>query len=173
MYTPYENNRQVDSISNKLTQLEEDIKKMNQKCHELLKEKQNQQEKMLTKQVQNGIELLEVISKQINTLSAELEAEITKFQEIAVEVNRDYHLLQRLSNSEPIVLNQSKRYRCRPLNIWEIHNSTIPIVVKHGNKFILTKRNINLVNVEQQSHDENNLEKCAEEEKTLITANLH
>ncbi|RUS95005.1 hypothetical protein DSM106972_091650 [Dulcicalothrix desertica PCC 7102] len=104
--------------------------------------RQEELEKLRCK-LEVGVQELTVIANKINSLANEIKNLLFTFKEIAVEVNRNYHLLQQHLNLKVAKLNKSKR-RLIPLNIWDVHDLSIPNVVRRGTKFILTKQIVNL-----------------------------
>jgi hypothetical protein len=88
---------------------------------------------------------LEEIAERINLLAAQLETEMHNFKNIAVEINSYYHQQQlNLNNHDKI---KSKRI---PLNIWDIHFSSIPTIIKRGTKFIIVEKIVNLFKLHNQ-----------------------
>jgi hypothetical protein len=67
-----------------------------------------------------------------------------KFKEITVEVNRCYHVIQQSPNLKVMGWNESKLHHWRPLNIWEVHQSYIPTVLRRGVHFVLSAKIANL-----------------------------
>ncbi|MEJ1932933.1 hypothetical protein WDZ92_22220 [Nostoc sp. NIES-2111] len=131
-------------IDEAIAQLESEVTELEKYGQELLAHKQQQQQEILQETVTQGIEELEILANKINTLASQLEAEMSNFKEIAVKVNRSYQDLQLLPNSQLMEWNESTLRQSRPLNIWEVHDTSIPIVVKRGKKFILTTKIVNL-----------------------------
>ena len=72
-----------------------------------------------------------------------------KFKEIAVEVNGNYHLIQQPPNLRITEWDKSKKGGWKPLNIWDVHSSIIPTVIRRGAKFILTVKMVDLFNTER------------------------
>ncbi|WP_427158661.1 hypothetical protein ACQFX9_22565 [Aliinostoc sp. HNIBRCY26] len=130
-----------------IAQLESEVAKLEKYGQELLARKQQQGQEILQETVNEGITNLEIIADKINHLAVELENQLSNFKEIAVEINRSYHLLQESYHIKP--REQKATKPPRPANIWEVHNSAIPVVVKQGKKFILTTKTVNLFQAEE------------------------
>ncbi len=71
-----------------------------------------------------------------------------KFKEIAVEVNRCYHVIQQPPDFKLMGGNESNLHHWRPLNIWEVHHCCIPTVLRRGVQFVLTAKIVNLFKAE-------------------------
>lgn len=134
-----------DSQMQTLTQLEMDISELDKYCQELVENRRNEEQRILTEKIEVGVQQLTIIAEKINILANEIKTLMFSFKEIAVEVNRNYHLMQQSFNLSLTKLDQSKR-RLRHLNIWDIHDSSIPTVIRCGAKFILTKKIVDLFN---------------------------
>jgi DNA repair exonuclease SbcCD ATPase subunit len=103
------------------------------------------QEKIyLNHEIETGVQKLVDLAGEINNLSSDIEALMLNFKEIAVDINHKYHLMQQFQNLLTNQDNTAKLHRQRPLNIWEIHSSILPSVVRQGSKFIITSRIVNL-----------------------------
>jgi|GEM_PF-2852879 DNA repair exonuclease SbcCD ATPase subunit len=139
--------KQVTRIT--LNQLKLDIAKLEKYLQEKVEEKTKQEQKALKEKIEKGIQELETIAEKINSLSTEIEALMIQFKEIAVEVNRNYHLIQLPPFLRQIKSDKSKLNCWRPLNIWDVHSSSIPTVVRRGAKFILTVKMVDLFNAER------------------------
>lgn len=126
-----------------LSQLQIETSDLDKYWQEIAESKRKEELYTLTQKIEAGIQELTVIAEKINSLANDIKALMFCFKEIAVKVNRDYHLIQQTFNLSLTKLDKSKR-RLRPLNIWEIHDSSIPTVIRRGAKFILTKTTVNL-----------------------------
>ncbi|MBD2445602.1 hypothetical protein H6G76_00250 [Nostoc sp. FACHB-152] len=135
------------TLESAIAQLESEVDALEKYAQDLLVQKQ--QEHTSQEKVIQGIQELETLAHKINALAIQIEAEMLNFTKVAVEVNRCYHILQQHSNAQDIEWNESTLRHPRPLNIWEVHNSSIPIVIKRGTKFILTAKVVNLFPSEQ------------------------
>ncbi|MEJ6486181.1 hypothetical protein N0Y54_33810 [Nostoc punctiforme UO1] len=100
---------------------------------------------------EQGIQELSWLMEHINTLSAQLETEMFKFQQIAVKTNKAYWGIQlppklKSSNRENLKLN----YRI-PHSIWQIQSSIVPVIVKRHGVFFLTTKTVDLFLPSQQT----------------------
>ncbi|MBW4507538.1 MAG: hypothetical protein KME64_13645 [Scytonematopsis contorta HA4267-MV1] len=145
-----QSNYKIFESAKPFTQLEQEIAELGKQYQQLAKQKLNQEQNSLNSRLKEGIQLLEAIAGSINALAADLEAEIVKFKEVAVEVNKDYHLLQQPRHYKETSLDEAKKHKCKTLNIWEVHNPAVPSIVRRGAKFILTTKTVNLFNSEQE-----------------------
>jgi hypothetical protein len=114
----------------------------------LVEEKRKQEQESLQHKVEQDVQQLEAIAAHINALATQLEAEMFKFKEIAVEVNRCYHVIQQSPDFKVMRWNESELYHWRPLNIWEVHHCSIPTVLRRGVQFVLTAKIVNLFKAE-------------------------
>ncbi|WP_354635000.1 hypothetical protein [Planktothricoides raciborskii] len=144
--------------TNNLIQLEHEINCLK---ISLIKSIRSHQE-TLEEKLKQGMDFLQEQSQKINDLSAQLEAEILKFQSLAREVNQDYHALQNYQHQSKE--SSSQLERIRPANIWEIRSSLIPRVVKQGNQFILTTKPVEEVAAD---NPENRVKKAQQRQKAL------
>ena len=138
----------ITSFDDALAKLETKIAELENYERELAKQKQIYEHKNTQLKFEWGVQKLENIAENINALAAQLESEIHNFKEVAVEVNRCYHLIQQLQNID----NKSKPNRWRPLNIWEIHFLSLPTVIRRGTRFIIVKKIINLFSIESDKN---------------------
>jgi hypothetical protein len=170
-YFKYNLPNQPDTVclDEAIAQLELEVTELEQYGQELLANKQQQQQEILEETVTQGIQELEILANKINTLASQLEAEMSNFKEIAVEVNRSYQTLQQLSDSQLMEWNESTLRHSRPLNIWEVHNTSIPIIVKRGKKFILTTKIVNLFQSEVEI-DVKSKERTAQKRRSALEA---
>ncbi len=143
------NNLQLYQV-NTLSQLQKEVAKLDKHCQDLAEQKQNQEQEVLNSQVEQGVQTLVSLAWEINALATELEAEILKFKEIAVEVNRGYHAIQQPPNFRAMGWDESRLHYWRPSNIWEVHYSAIPTVVRRGAKFVLTAKIIDMFKAERE-----------------------
>lgn len=130
-----------NSLNQALTELQVDINELDREWQVSVNDKQKQEVNFLNDRYEKGIQKMLVIVGQINEIACELESLILKFKEIAVEVNKTYHLIQQSQDKSK---QQSHRYRLRPSNIWEIHHSSIPTIIRRGAKFILSAKTIDM-----------------------------
>jgi len=137
-------------MMNTLTQLKIDVAELDKYWQESAEKKRKQDQDILKEKIEKGVQELVVIGGKINSLANEIKALMFKFKEIAVEVNRNYHLIQQHPNLRLTTWDQSKLRCSRPLNMWDVHSSTIPTVVRRGAKFILTAKMVDLFNVERK-----------------------
>ncbi len=145
-----QSNCEIFESAKPLTQLQREITELGKQYQQLANQKLNQEQNSLNIRLKEGVQLLEAIAGSINALAADLEAEIVKFKEVAVEVNKDYHLLQQPRHYKEASVNEAKKHKCKTLNIWEIHNPVVPSIVRRGAKFILTTKAVNLFGSEQE-----------------------
>ncbi len=120
----------------KLTQIQEDVTKLEDYLTQLNKQKQSEQEDFVTK----GVKKLEILAGQINTVTTQLEKEIFNFAQIAKEINIVFQAIQQPPDPKVIGLGKSRCHRLRPLNIWEVHYLKVPKIVRRGYRFFLTSK---------------------------------
>lgn len=136
---------EIDSLHTAISQLQLEVVARKNYTESLADSKQKQEHEILQGKVEEGIHKLEVIKEQINYLATQLESEMVKFTEIAVEVNQDYHVIQQPLNLKVIPVNESRLHNCLPTNIWELHHlATIPTLVKRGSQFVMSAKNVDL-----------------------------
>lgn len=116
--------------------------------------------------LKQGMDILQQKSQKINDLSAQLEAEILEFKELARKVNQDYQMLQNYQHKSKTSASTSSSplERSRPANIWEIRSHLIPRVIKQGNQFILTTKPVGEVAAD---NPENRAKKAQQRQKAL------
>lgn len=146
---------------NRLIQLENQINSLKQILISSPQHQINLEDKL-----KQGMDLLQQKSQKINELSAQLEAEILEFKELARKVNQDYHKLQDYQQKSKTSgsTSSSPLERSRPTNIWEIRSSLIPRVIKQGNQFILTTKPVGEVAAD---NPENRAKKAQQRQKAL------
>jgi hypothetical protein len=115
-----------------------ELKKYSQELQRL------QKQEKLYHQVAEGMQKLESHAERINLLADKLEFEILQFKEIALEINQSYQAIQQPLELKTPENDELKRFRCRPLNIWEVHYSKVPTVIRHNTRFVLTAKTIDL-----------------------------
>ncbi len=91
-----------------LTELQTEVVELHNYCQQLTEENRKKEQKTLKIQVQEGVQKLSVLTENINTLSAELEAEILKFKEVAIEVNYSYQAVQKPPNFTAMGCDKSR-----------------------------------------------------------------
>jgi hypothetical protein len=123
---------EVLSPQDTIAKLEADIAYLETMSSQLAESKQKTEQQILESKVEFGVQELEQIAERINQLAVQLETEIHNFKTVAVEVNKYYHQKQLQSNTRI------------PLNIWDIHFASIPVIIKRGAKFIIVEKIINL-----------------------------
>jgi hypothetical protein len=138
------------SLDTAIAQLQREVEELEDYQKKLATQKHRQERDILHVQVEQGVQELEAVSDKINILATQLEAEMLKFKEIAVEVNRGYHLIQLHSDSEETESNESKIDSDFPINIWQVHYSAIPTVIKRGFQYILTAKNVDMFKAEKE-----------------------
>jgi predicted nucleic acid-binding protein len=131
---PTELEVEVVSPQYTLAQLAADIAEAEKMNNELVQNKQKNEQRIIEEKVESGVQELQQIAERVNSLAAQLEAEMRHFKDVAVEVNRYYHIQQKVESDTN---NPSKKNHSYPLNIWDVHFSSIPAVIKRGNKFII------------------------------------
>lgn len=141
---------EVVSLDTAVAQLQTEVAELEKRGKDLAEQKQKQQQEILQRQVEQGVQQLETLAGHINALASQLEAEMLKFKEIAVEVNRRYHVIQQPSDFKVMGWNESRLHYWRPLNIWEVHYSAIPAVVRRRSKFVLTAKIVDLFKAESE-----------------------
>jgi hypothetical protein len=125
------------TILAKLTALLNDIAKE----ENILFQVQKHHQEALQYSIHSGMQQLDTQANCINVIATQLEAEIIRFTEMAARVNQAYHQLQQQKDC----LNRKNNflsYRYRITNVWEVHYSKIPQLVKSGWRYILTEKQI-------------------------------
>ncbi|MFH7029825.1 MAG: hypothetical protein ACHBN1_31800 [Heteroscytonema crispum UTEX LB 1556] len=144
--SPNTNSSIPQNIMSALSELEDEVAKVEQALLELRQKKQE----ALQYQLSTGIEDLETQANRINAIADSLESEILKFKETAVEVNYLYNSIHdspALKTAEPDKSkSKSITSRSQLTNIWEMKNIgfSIPTVVKRESQFIITVKAIAL-----------------------------
>jgi DNA repair exonuclease SbcCD ATPase subunit len=146
----FKNTQKIESVSldKTIEQLQKGVAELEKNVKESAEQKRKQEQEILQDKVKQGVQQLEDLAGQINALATQLEAEMFKFKEIAIEVNRHYHAIQQFPNFKVIGWNESRLAHWRPLNIWEVHYSAIPAVVRRGSRFVLTAKIVDLFKAE-------------------------
>jgi len=139
---------EVTSLDTAIAQLQTEIAEVENHEKSLVEEKRKQEQKSLQHKVGQDVQQLEAIAAHINALATQLEAEMFKFKEIAVEVNRCYYVIQQPPDFNVMGGNESNLHHWRPLNIWEVHHCSIPTVLRRGVQFVLTAKIVNLFKAE-------------------------
>ena len=159
-FAPEQQAYQSVSIENNMAQLEQEIDILGKTITQATEQKLS----FLNGQFNQGMDKLEEQAEHINGLAAQLEAEILKFQEMAKQVNRDYHAIQYPRPRSHPTLPESDR--TRPANIWAIRSCAIPMVIKQGNQLILTTKQV--LEVSEDSA-ENRVKKAQQRQKALAS----
>lgn len=141
-----------DDMEAVLTQLHRDVVELAKVGKYLQQLQQHQQQETLQYQVAEGFQKLTDQADRINALANRLEAEIFHFKEIALEVNQAYHAIQQPLDLKATGGDELRRFHWRPLNIWEVHSSAIPTIVRHKAGFILTVKTVDLFKAERESN---------------------
>lgn len=147
-------------IINHLSQLKHDIQELERSLGKTIKAPPDSLQQRVTK----GIEQLHIQSQHINAMAAQLEAEMIAFQQLANQVNQDYHAIQAPQKSENSQSSSPPVYRTRPANICEIRGAAIPIAIEQGDRFILTTKPILEV---AEENAENRVKKAQQRQKAL------
>ncbi|MDZ7968674.1 MAG: hypothetical protein RM368_27590 [Nostoc sp. DedSLP03] len=100
-------------------------------------------------------------------MAAELEAEIIKFKEVAVEVNCSYHAVQKPPNFTEMGCDKSK-VRWRPSNIWQVDYLAIPTVIRLESKFVLTAKTIDMFKKEPKIDVQQKVKKATESREAFL-----
>jgi len=114
----------------------------------ILSQVQEHHQEALQYSIHSGMRQLDTQANCINAIASQLEAEILRFTEMAARVNQAYHQLQQQKDC----INRKDNYltyRDRIINIWEVHYSKIPQLVKSGWRYILTEKQINSTSISQ------------------------
>lgn len=109
------NTNKIVSSNAALIALKQDVAKLEKSIGEQKQKLQEAKQQQLKEKIQH----LQESAERINTIAAQLAAEMSKFQEMAQQINRDCCAIY-------------------SSNIWEIQNITIPIIMKRGFQFVLT-----------------------------------
>jgi seryl-tRNA synthetase len=139
---------EVTSLDTAIAQLQTEVAELENHGKNLVEEKRKQEQKSLQHKIEQDVQQLEAIAAHINALATQLEAEMFKFKEIAVEVNRCYHVIQQPPDFNVMGGKESNLHHWRPLNIWEVHHCCIPTVLRRGVQFVLTAKFVNLFKAE-------------------------
>ena len=135
---------EVTSLDTAIAQLQTEVAELENHDNNLVEKKRKQGQESLQHKVEQGVQQLEALAAHINALVSQLEAEMFKFKETTVEVNRCYHVIQQSPNFKVMGWNESKLHHWRPLNVWEVHHCSIPTVLRRGVQFVLTAKMVNL-----------------------------
>ncbi|MHC5939462.1 hypothetical protein [Nostoc sp.] len=152
---------------NTLTELQTEVVKLHNYCQQLTEEKRKKEQENLKNQVEEGVKKLSVLTRRINTLAAELEAEIIKFKEVAIEVNCSYHAVQQPPKFTEMGCDKS-RVRWRPSNIWQVDSLTIPTVIRLESKFVLTAKIIDMFKNEPKIDVQQKVKKATESREAFL-----
>jgi seryl-tRNA synthetase len=139
---------EVTSLDTAIAQLQREVAELENHGKNLVEQKRKQEQESLQHKVEQDVQQLEAIAAHINALATQLEGEMFKFKEIAVEVNRCYHVIQQPPDFNVMGGNESNLHHWRPLNIWEVHHCSIPTVLRRGVQFVLTAKIVNLFKAE-------------------------
>lgn len=132
---------EVTSPQDTIAKLEADIADLEIMTNQLAQVKQKNEQRILESKIEFGVQELEQIAERINFLASKLENEMHNFKNVAVEVNKHYHQQQLNQNNKEDNTTSNRRI---PLNIWDIHFSSIPTIIKRGTKFIIVEKIVNL-----------------------------
>ncbi|MEC4812782.1 MAG: hypothetical protein SAK29_05845 [Scytonema sp. PMC 1069.18] len=132
---------QVTNQQDSLEQLQEDVAALAKYVEKLSQWRKQEVQQTLKSKIVTGLQQLGLLADSINLLADQLEIEILKFKTIAIETNEAYHAIQQSSNTTLTAQTPSNQ---RPLNIWEVNFSALPVVEKKTGGFLLTARTINL-----------------------------
>jgi hypothetical protein len=150
------------SLIHHLSQLKHDIQELELSLGKTIEA----QPDSLQQRVNKGIEQLQLQSQHINDMAAQLEAELIEFKQLANQVNQDYHAIQSPNRSENSQSSSAPVDRTRPANIWEIRAAAIPNILKQGDRFILTTKQVLEV---AEDNAENRVKKAQERQKALAS----
>lgn len=128
--------RKIDSAIN---QLRDDLNSL--EMHLMQLKRQKQQEKSLKFRAEQEMHKLEEQSARINLLGYWLEMEILKFSRAVRQVEQSRGAVQQITEKQDKLI-ASHQYQA--LSIWDIHCSTMPILVKQQSRFLLTCRSMDL-----------------------------
>ncbi|HEY9801606.1 MAG TPA: hypothetical protein V6D25_14715 [Leptolyngbyaceae cyanobacterium] len=131
-----------ENVASAFNQLQDEVTKLE---HALLELKEKKQE-FLQYQLTTNMEKLSVQAEQVNTLAINLESEIIKFKETAVELNNIY---QTINSSPKLPTEDNKNLNLQSqkiTNLWKIHklDFSVPTIVKQESQFILTAKTIEI-----------------------------
>ncbi|MDZ8066272.1 MAG: hypothetical protein RMY64_11635 [Nostoc sp. DedQUE08] len=152
---------------NTLTELQTEVEELHNYCQELTEENRKQEQEFLNKKLEEGTKKLSALTGHINTLAAELETEILKFKEVAVEVNCSYHAIQQLPNFTVMGCDKS-RFHWRPSNIWQVDYLAIPTVIRLGCKFVLTTKFIDMFKNEPEIDVQQKVKKAIKSREAFL-----
>ncbi|MBW4427782.1 MAG: hypothetical protein KME50_25910 [Nostoc desertorum CM1-VF14] len=156
---------QVVSKQVTLAQLHNDVTALAEYYQKLCEYKKQQQWRNLQDKVVYGFQELASLSEVINALSTQLETEIQKFHKIASETNKAYcaiHQAPEMMNGEKVKLSSWQH-----LSIWQVHHSSIPVVIKEKGKFVLTEKKLDFSNPEMKKDVPRQAKVAQQRRKTL------
>lgn len=150
-----------------LAQLQDEVvelAKYEKKVAELQKQ---QTQEILQGQVAQGIQQLASLADSINALAIQLETEMLKFKETAIETNQAYRAIQQPTDLTAIGMEQPRLHCWKPFSIWQVHYSAVPAVVKERAKFVLTARIVDLFQAEREGDAHRRAETAQRRRKAL------
>lgn len=131
-----------ENVASAFNQLQDEVSKLENALLELKEKKQEYLQYQLT----TNMEKLSVQAEQVNNLAVNLESEILKFKETAVELNNIY---QTINSSPKLPTEENKNLNLQNqkiTNLWKIHklDFSVPTIVKQESQFILTAKTIEI-----------------------------
>lgn len=129
-------------VSKKITlaQLQDDVTALAEYYQKLCKYKKQQEWWNLQDKLAYGYQELASLSEVINALSTQLETAIQKFNKIANETNEAYCTIHQ--TLEIMSVERAKLSSWQHLSIWQVHHSSIPVMIKEKGKFVLTEKKV-------------------------------
>jgi hypothetical protein len=131
-----------EDVNPALVKLQDEVAKFEKVLLELRQKKYE----ILQHQLSMGIHNLVTLANNINALSNNLESEIIRFKETAVEVNHLYQTIQKSPAFKALEQEKTIMERWRHINIWKMNHSavSVPIVIKRESQFVLTVKVVDL-----------------------------
>lgn len=130
------------NVVSALSQLQDEVTKVEQALLELRRKKQE----FLQYQLSNSLEKLSVQADKVNTLAISLESEILQFQETAVELDNIYQTIQSSPSFKKLENEKLNLPIAKITNIWKINglDFSVPTIVKQESQFLLTVKTIEI-----------------------------
>jgi hypothetical protein len=150
---------QVVSKEITLAQLNDDVNALAEYYEKLCEYKKQQEWRNLQDKVAYSFQELASLTEVINALSTQLETEIQKFHKIANETNKAYCAI----HQAPEMMSVEKV----KLSIWQVHHSSIPVVIKEKGKFVLTEKKLDFSQPEMKKDVPRQAEVAQQRRKAL------
>lgn len=150
-----------------LAQLQDDVAALVLREEKLAELQKQEVRQTLKGKVAQGIQQLNSLADIINTLATQLETEMLKFKQTAIETNCAYRAIQQPPDLKAMGMEQPNFHRWRPLSIWQVNYSSVPTVVKERGRFVLTARIVDLFQAEREKDAQRRAEAAQHSRKTF------